>query len=152
MIYQKIIKLIKQLFQKGVKMKKPHLIKHIPEFIYSMEVLIARYQAAMKEGISKSQYEFINDMKCLLCNPIDVNKSHGYFYKDGFENACNKLGCPWVVITGMPCDSYDIKKNGARMIYNSDDPKRMKLRIIQLKNWIKIYKTELDKINDKDRI
>lgn len=113
-------------------MKNEYYFKHGKEYIDSMEVLIGRYKESIKLGISKRQYEQENSMKCLLCNPIGINR--GIFIR------CITMGCPWVVISGQTCPSN---------VYETTDVKIMKNRIKQLHNWIKIYKKHMEKIQNE---
>lgn len=135
-------------------MRHPELVKDIPEFIASMEELIRRYQAAIALKVSKLRYERDNEMSCLLCSPLGIKKTRAEWYEelkpqDGFmlftpakfKESCCKLGCPWITILGMTCETFSKKNlNFGNTIYNTPDPITMKRRIRQIKNWIKIYR------------
>ena len=133
-------------------MKNRKLFKDGEVFVKSMEELIKRYQKSIELGISKKYYETQNDMKCLLCNPLGLKKNHDYYHKgraEGFcefNNACHKMGCPWVVILGKTCTdfSYENKKMKFKCIYSTDDADIMKTRIRQIRNWIKIYNNHME--------
>ena len=122
-------------------MKRADLFKNGEEFISSMEELINRYQKAMEMGISKAEYESSKYMKCLLCNPLNIVKNHGYYLQQTgreFTKSCKLMGCPWIVITGKNCDEQP------HSVYTTTDKKIMRNRIRQLKNWIKIYKKYME--------
>lgn len=126
-------------------MRNKKAFKHGEAFIHSMEVLIERYNKAIKLGISKWDYEDREDLKCLLCNPLDIEENReNSIRNDGiftdFEQRCAILGCPWIVITGKTCDDRPITA------YNSYNVSTMKRRVNQLRNWIKIYKYHMGKI------
>jgi hypothetical protein len=132
-----------------MKMKRPEVLKSIPTFIKSMEKLITRYEAAMKCGGSKAEYEDELGLKCLLCNPVGTRYNHFYFHDEmrgsygSFDAACEKLGCPWIVMVGMTCSNYSVSTiPTGDMVYNSFDKVVMQNRIKQIKQWIKVYKTE----------
>lgn len=123
-------------------MKNPEYFRNGPEFIASMEELIKRYEKSIELGISKHEYEKQNYLKCLLCNPLNIEKNQFHYYQNEditFIQACSKLGCPWVVITGKTCD--DTEKE---VIYCTKKKNRMKTRIKQLKLWIEIYKKHME--------
>jgi hypothetical protein len=137
-------------------MKHPELIRSIPTFIKSMEKLIERYRTAIVLGVSKTEYEDDNELKCLLCNPVGTRYNHTYHqdkilqsskrswnHEGSFNEACTKLGCPWIVMLGMTCTDYSEQANCGIMIYNSYDQKTMNKRIKQIKEWIKAYKKVL---------
>jgi hypothetical protein len=132
-------------------MKRPDLIKNQKMFINSMKVLITRYQEAMKLGIPKSDYESEHNLQCLLCNPLGSKITHRTIerkYDCSFDSACEKLGCPWMVIQGMSCCDYSEKHITYSLFdhfYNMYDEKIMKNRIKQLRRWIEIYKKSLEK-------
>jgi hypothetical protein len=114
-------------------MKNPQLFKNGKAFIKSMEVLIERYRAAIKAGISKLAYEADKDLDCLLCYPIGVPRKW---------ESCQEKGCPWIVILGICCDDFEID-DWDSSVYQTDNPIIMRRRIRQLQNWIKIYKKHM---------
>ena len=134
-------------------MKHPEFFKYGKQFITSMQELTRRYQKAMELGVSKIKYERGGGMSCLLCNPIGVktccnsvyrNLPYGVTGEQRHNKACEKLGCPWIVILGMNCD--DASKNlPGGSIYQSDDPIAMQARVDQLQEWIGIYRDHLKK-------
>lgn len=112
------------MLESTTKLARPELLKYRRQYIKSMLVLIDRYEKAISLGISKTEYERMENLKCLLCYPIGVKKDSG---------SCSNAGCPWFVIKGTSCghSSFDESTNKTQQVY----------RINQLKQWIDIYKT-----------
>lgn len=106
-------------------MKRPHFIKYVPEYIESMKELIKRYEKALELGISKSEYERLYNLNCLLCFPIGID--HRYLLD------CKKDRCPWIVITGRSCTAQEITP------FSSTNKDVILARIEELKRWIAIY-------------
>lgn len=133
-------------------MKKPEHFRAGKQFIKSMKKLIKRYQEAKKLCISKSDYESNNNMSCLLCHPIGSKKnrtdyfceSYEYDHSKRFEESCTKLGCPWIVMTGMTCDKYTESSMFMETCYQTDNPERIDNRIRQIRHWIVAYKKKLE--------
>lgn len=130
-------------------MKNPELFKNGGMFIKSMKELIVRYQTAKNLDMSKDSYEGKNGLKCLLCNPIGTKYNHSYYmFRTGLnlehQGACKKLGCPWMVITGMTCDDFATERGDECSIYFTDDKRIMNNRIRQLRRWIEIYKNFME--------
>ena len=130
----------------------PELFKLRRPFIASMQELILRYGLAIKFGRSKASVENTALQRCLLCYPLNTKQCHASQSEQGvtgFKNACKKLGCPWIVITGMTCD--EASKGETDTCYHTTDPIRQQARIDQLKEWIHIYKTYKKEAKDEQK-
>lgn len=116
-------------------------------FIKSMKELIKRYEMALKQGTSKKEIEKQHKWACLLCSPMGVKYNHTYYVHQGycFSEACKKLGCPWIVMTGMTCDDWSYEYvSKFRSLYLSDDPQTINNRIDQIKEWIEYYENNTE--------
>jgi hypothetical protein len=134
-------------------MKTP---EHVTEYIASMKELIKRYQMALKSGVSKATIEFDNNWQCLLCHPIgledlrdDVQREQKIYQEnynshyEMFNALCTAQACPWIVITGKTCDEWYKDRNNGVAVYQTRDEEVIRLRIRQLRRWIKIYEKYL---------
>lgn len=130
----------------------PELFKLRRPFIASMRELIIRYELAIKWRKSKASIEHANRQPCLLCNPLGTKQSQVSQYPHlsnatDFKEACKKLGCPWLVITGKTCD--ESVGEDEHPCYHSTDPVKQQARINQLKEWIHIYRTYKKEAKDE---
>ena len=110
-----------------------------------MKELVRQYEEAVKLGYSKISYANLNELPCLLCNPIglEINQHGLYLTTASFKKACRELGCPWIVILNKTCDEATTNNDSLESIYSTHDKKRQRARITQLKKWIKIYEKEV---------
>lgn len=135
----------------------PELFKLRKPFIASMKELIKRYELAIKQQRSKSSIEVFNGQRCLLCNPLNTQQNHSTHYHKihwttgatRFKDACERLGCPWIVITGKTCDEASAGEPDT--CYHTTDPIMQQARIDQLKEWIHIYKTYKKEAKDEQK-
>ena len=103
-------------------MKHKPKIKHVVLQIEALKELLKAYQEKRPlEG-------------CPLCLVS---------WKIGLSKNCE--GCPWVWITGMSCVRWNHKRNYTTIQkYKLDSPHEIKLRIRQIKMWIKILEKYIE--------